>query len=75
MTEEGTITGIKTNLKPEKQYSVSFNSYAYGSDYAPVEGFSKDHETELTEQEMLLAYLEGLDVIGKEVGRKRVILE
>lgn len=74
-TEDGEITGIETNLEPDKSYTVSFNSYAYGSDYSPVEGFDKDHTTELTEKDMLLDYLKGIDVIGKDCAADRVKLE
>lgn len=70
--KDGKTTDIETNLKPDKTYTVSFNSYAYGSDYAPVEGFTEDYTTDLTEKEMLLNYVQGLDVIGEEVGEERV---
>ncbi len=73
--EDGKVTGIETDLKRDKTYSVSFNSYAYGGDYAPVPGFTKDGETELTEQEMLFEYLDGVDVIGENVAEDRVIIE
>ncbi|MEF8798558.1 MAG: 5'-nucleotidase C-terminal domain-containing protein [Candidatus Bipolaricaulota bacterium] len=74
-TEDGKITDIETDLNPGETYTVSFNSYAFGSDYAPLEGFTKDHTTELTEKEMLLDYVEELEVIGKEVAEERVSLE
>lgn len=75
MSEDGEIKDIETNLSPEEQYTVSFNSHAYGGDYAPVEGFTEDETTEKTEQEMLMEYVEELDVIGEEVGEERVRLE
>ncbi|MBS3812256.1 5'-nucleotidase C-terminal domain-containing protein [Candidatus Bipolaricaulota bacterium] len=71
----GKISDIETDLNPEKTYSVSFNSYAYGSDYAPVDGFTEQYTTESTEKEMLLDYVAGLDVVGEEVAEDRVKVE
>ncbi len=74
-TEEGSVTGIETNLEPDTMYTVTFNSYEYGNNYQPIEGFEQDYTTDATEKEMLMEYLRGRNVIGEEVAEERVEME
>lgn len=73
--DDGNVDDIETNLDPDKTYTVTFNSYEYGSSYQPIEGFERDYTTDKAEEEMLIEYIQEQGVIGEEVAEERIKIE